>query len=114
MLATGLPAREIIALEPLLTEYDGLEVAGAALRLYEQAAAAVAAAHLAGREEAYSEVRAAEGRAEEGGSRQPPATPRPRWRCRPRPPRRSFGRPRDGKEGGGRKFDRSRPPRRDK
>ena len=42
-LATAYPAREIIALEPLLAEYDGVELAGAALRLLEVARAAVAA-----------------------------------------------------------------------
>ena len=35
-LAEGIPSREVIALEPLLGEYDGLEVAAAALRLLEQ------------------------------------------------------------------------------
>ena len=43
-LATSYPAREIIALEPLLTEYDGVELAGAALRLLEAARATAAAA----------------------------------------------------------------------
>ncbi len=36
VLAEGIPAREILALEPLLNEYDGTEVAGAALRLLER------------------------------------------------------------------------------
>lgn len=35
-LATGIPSREILALEPLLVEHDGLEVAAAALRLLER------------------------------------------------------------------------------
>ncbi|MEK6613058.1 MAG: hypothetical protein AABZ29_09765 [Gemmatimonadota bacterium] len=43
-LAASYPAREIIALEPLLTEYDGVELAGAALRLLEAARATAAAA----------------------------------------------------------------------
>lgn len=36
ILSTGLPAREILALEPLLASYDGTEIAAAALRLLEQ------------------------------------------------------------------------------
>lgn len=43
-LTASYPAREIIALEPLLTEYDGVELAGAALRLLEAARATAAAA----------------------------------------------------------------------
>lgn len=35
-LAAGIPSREVLALEPLLGEYDGLEVAAAALRLLER------------------------------------------------------------------------------
>ncbi len=42
MLATGVPAREVLALEPLLGEHDGLEIAAAALRLLEQTRAAQA------------------------------------------------------------------------
>lgn len=85
VLESGLPAREILALEPLLESHDGIEIAAAALRLLErerairrniEAAAAVAA-------------------------------PRP-----PAPPRMGFERPDRG--GPPRKFDRdARPPRRD-
>ena len=35
VLATAYPSREIVALEPLLAEYDGAEIAGAAIRLLE-------------------------------------------------------------------------------
>ena len=35
-LAAGVPQREVLALEPLLEEYDGLEIAAAALRLVER------------------------------------------------------------------------------
>ena len=35
-LQAGFPAREVIALEPLLAEFDGLEIAAAALRLIER------------------------------------------------------------------------------
>ncbi|MGI8498409.1 MAG: DbpA RNA binding domain-containing protein [Gemmatimonadaceae bacterium] len=37
LLSAGVPAREMIALEPLLAEYDGVEIAAAALRLLERA-----------------------------------------------------------------------------
>jgi ATP-dependent RNA helicase DeaD len=37
VLADGIPARELLALEPLLAEFDGVEVAAAALRLLERA-----------------------------------------------------------------------------
>ena len=36
LLADGVPARELLMLEPLLEEYDGVEVAAAALRLLER------------------------------------------------------------------------------
>ena len=36
LLAAGVPTHELLALEPLLEEYDGLEVAAAALRLLER------------------------------------------------------------------------------
>ena len=35
-LQAGFPAREIMALEPLVAEFDGLEIAAAALRLFER------------------------------------------------------------------------------
>jgi len=35
-LAEGIPSREVLALEPLLREYDGLEIAAAVLRLLER------------------------------------------------------------------------------
>ena len=38
-LSAGAPAREMLALEPLLGEFDGVEIAAAALRLLEQARA---------------------------------------------------------------------------
>jgi hypothetical protein len=37
VLADGVPARELLALEPLLEEYDGVEIAAAALRLLDRA-----------------------------------------------------------------------------
>jgi ATP-dependent RNA helicase DeaD len=39
VLASGIPTHELLALEPLLDEYDGVEVAAAALRLLERARA---------------------------------------------------------------------------
>ncbi len=42
-LTAAYPAREIVALEPLLAEFDGVELAGAALRLLEAARATAAA-----------------------------------------------------------------------
>jgi ATP-dependent RNA helicase DeaD len=36
VLASGIPAHELLALEPLLEEYDGVEIAAAALRLLER------------------------------------------------------------------------------
>ncbi len=59
VLSAGLPAREIVALEPLLADFDGLEIAGAALRMYERAAAEAATAKVAGREELRAELKAA-------------------------------------------------------
>ena len=35
-LQSGFPAREVMALEPLVAEFDGLEIAAAALRLFER------------------------------------------------------------------------------
>jgi hypothetical protein len=40
VLATSYPSREIVSLEPLLAEYDAVELAGAALRLLEAARSA--------------------------------------------------------------------------
>jgi ATP-dependent RNA helicase DeaD len=42
-LATGAPAREVLTLEPLLAEYDGVALAAAALRILERARATPAA-----------------------------------------------------------------------
>jgi hypothetical protein len=102
VLAAGLPAREIVALEPLLTDHDGLEIAGAALRLYERAAEEAATAKMAGREELRAELKAA--RAEPKKEAAPDARPprsfdrdKPRGeRSRSGPPadrERSFGGP---------------------
>ncbi len=70
-LATGHASREVLALEPLLSEYDALDIAGAALRLYETAAAEAVTAKAAGREEIRQEQKAA--RAAEAA-----AAPKPR------------------------------------
>ena len=58
-LANGAPARELLALEPLLSEYDGIEIAAAALYLLDRTRETAAAARGAHRE-------AAQGRAGAG------------------------------------------------
>jgi hypothetical protein len=102
VLAAGLPAREIVALEPLLAEHDGLAIAGAALRLYERAAEDAATARLAGREELRAELKAARAAEPKQTGAAPDARPprsfdreKPRGeRDRTGPPReRSFGGP---------------------
>ena len=101
VLAAGLPAREIVALEPLLAEHDGLAIAGAALRLYERAAEDAATARLAGREELRAELkaaRAAEPKKDAAPEGRPPRSfdrEKPRGeRSRSGPPaERSFGGP---------------------
>jgi hypothetical protein len=116
ILADGLPAREIVALEPMLLEFDGLEIAGAALRLYEAARTEAAGAHLAGREEVRAELRAA--KAERDAAE--PRLPHPRAFDRPKSS--SFDRSRSGRGRGddrgsahpARRDDKSRPPRREK
>ena len=115
-LADKLPAREIVALEPLLAEYDGLEIAGAALRLYEASVAEVAAAKLAGREEVRAEMKAAKAEREAAEVR----IPHPRSFDRPQAGRFDKLRSSRGRsdERGGprppRRDDKARPPRRDK
>jgi len=49
VLDSGVPAREILALEPLLDRHDGIEIAAAALRLLERERAARKSADEAGR-----------------------------------------------------------------
>jgi hypothetical protein len=116
VLAEGLPVREIAALEPLLLEFDGLEIAGAALRLYETARSEAAAAHLAGREEVRAELRAAKAERDAADVR----LPHPRAFDRPKSP--TFDRSRPGRGRGddrggthpARRDDKGRPPRREK
>ena len=62
-LAAGIPTREVLALEPLLTDFDGLAVAAAALRLYEAEKA---------RADAVPTPRTAPGRAEGVNDSRPP------------------------------------------
>ncbi|MFI5245707.1 MAG: hypothetical protein ACHQQR_10805 [Gemmatimonadales bacterium] len=116
VLSAGLPAREIVALEPLLAEHDGLEIAGAALRLYERAAEEAAGAKLAGREELRAELKAARAEPNNAGAPTDARAPRGFVRDKPRgdrvgPPRgeRSFGGPPRGERsarGGDRPFTR--------
>ena len=94
VLAAGLPAREIVALEPLLAEHDGLEIAGAALRLYERAAAEAATAKLAGREELRAELKAARAEPKKPEAAPEGRSPRERSFDREKPRgERSFGGP---------------------
>lgn len=58
-LLAGQVSREVLAVEPLLAEYDGLEIAGAALKLWERAQAEASVAKLLGREEVRQEMKAA-------------------------------------------------------
>ncbi len=59
VLAAGIPSREVLTLEPLLTEHDAIEIAAAALRLWEKAEADALTAKMAGREEVRQEIKAA-------------------------------------------------------
>ncbi|WKW11319.1 hypothetical protein Strain138_000560 [Pseudogemmatithrix spongiicola] len=59
-LAEGIPAREVLALEPLLRENDGLEIAAAALRLLERTRAEQTEQVRAAEERARSQMREAQ------------------------------------------------------
>lgn len=59
-LAEGVPAREVLALEPLLRENDGLEIAAAALRLLERTRAAQAELVRAAEERVRTQMREAQ------------------------------------------------------
>lgn len=63
-LAEGIPSREVLALEPLLREYDGLEIAAAALRLLERTRAAQAELVTAAEQRVRSQMREAQKEAE--------------------------------------------------
>jgi hypothetical protein len=114
VLAAGLPAREIVALEPLLAEHDGLAIAGAALRMYERAAEDAATARLAGREELRAELKAARAEPKKADAAPDSRPPRSFDRDKPRgersrsgPPQdreRSFGGPPRGEPRGERSF----------
>jgi hypothetical protein len=110
VLMRGVPPREIISLEPLLEQFDALEIAAAGLQLLDREraqrrhaaeAAAARPATSAGGPSAPSNVRDRS----TAGSRERPTGPR-----RERPTSGGRDRPdRDG--GGGPRADRSRPPR---
>jgi hypothetical protein len=101
VLAAGLPAREIVALEPLLAEHDGLEIAGAALRLYERAAEEAATAKLAGREELRAELKAARAEPKKADAAPEGRAPRSFDREKPRGERDRSGPPRGERSFGG-------------
>lgn len=100
-LAEGVPTREVLALEPLLGEHDGLEIAAAALRLLERTRASqaelVAAAEQRvrkGMQEAAREAAERDGPRDGGREERPRGfAPRgkPGFGDRPRPGARSFG-----------------------
>ena len=109
-LAQGIPVREVLALEPLLSDFDGLAIAAAALKLYEREKT---------RADGLASARPAE-RAAPQESRAPrEASERPRFDREARdarPPRkfdRDGGPPRkfDRESGPPRKFDREERPR---
>jgi hypothetical protein len=87
-LAAGLPARELLALEPLLAEFDGVELAAAALRLLDRARATPIAAPAA----APAPTRDREERPRDERPRdERPREDRPRRSFDDRPPKRPFG-----------------------
>lgn len=103
-LTTGAPTRELLALEPLLAEYDGLELAAAALHLLDRARATPIPVFTP-----------APPSAPPSRERPPRRDERPPRRDdRPRPPRAGDDRPRPPRAGGDRPPRRDdRPPRRD-
>jgi hypothetical protein len=101
VLSAGLPAREIVALEPLLAEHDGLEIAGAALRLFERAAEEAATARLAGREELRAELKAARAEPKAADAAPEGRPPRTFERSKPRGDRDRSGPPRGERSFGG-------------
>lgn len=84
VLDSGVPAREILALEPLLDRHDGIEIAAAALRLLERARAARKSADEAAR-------RGPPGREERPQGRPHRPSDRPSDRSSARPSDRSSG-----------------------
>jgi phosphoglycolate phosphatase-like HAD superfamily hydrolase len=105
VLESGLPAREILALEPLLENHDGIEIAAAALRLLERErsarktieAAAAQAAAVPKREPPARMGYDRPPRSMDSDSRPPRSGGRPPQDRGGRPPRNGGGRPpRDG------------------
>jgi ATP-dependent RNA helicase DeaD len=109
VLEQGVGSREVLALEPLLERYDGIEVAAAALRLLEKERT-LRAADAEARRPAPTERDRDRGDRGDRGDRDR----RPAFGKREGPPRK-FDRDQPGKfdRGAPRKFDRDRPPRRD-
>ncbi len=112
-LAEGVPSREVLALEPLLHENDGLEIAAAALRLLEKERAAQSERVQAAEQRVRSQMR--EAQKEKEAAERPPRGPDfslrgegPRGFTKDRPPRprREFG---DKREGGEKREFRERP-----
>jgi hypothetical protein len=125
-LAEGIPSREVLALEPLLHENDGLEIAAAALRLLEKTRAVHQEQVMAAESRVRSQMREAQKEKEalekEEGRESAPRSFKPRgdgprsFGEKPRgsfgdKPRGGFGRDRDDKPRGGFGRDRDDKPR---
>jgi len=100
LLDSGVAARDVLALEPLLDRYDGIEIAAAALRLLERERTLRKAAQDDARAKQDAAARAAASPPPARGGFEGPAGGRSSGSGERRP---SFGGPR---EGGGRSFDR--------
>lgn len=106
VLVTGIPTREVLALEPLLGEHDALEIAAAALRLLERTRASQAELVAAAEQRVRTAMREAqqEREAAGGGDR-----PRSFMHRGAKPDFGSRGdRPREGRSGPGARSDRPR------
>lgn len=97
VLAASYPAREILAVEPLLADFDGVELAGAALRLLETARAAGTAAPAAAPVAAVAAAPAAPRRDDRAAPSRAPREDRPR-EDRPRGDRPRGDRPERGRD----------------
>ena len=120
VLVNGIPSREVLALEPLLAEYDGLEIAAAALRLLDRTRAQTDELVKAAEARLRAAMKEAQ-QAEAAESREPRERPiridrrdlpRTFGDDRPRKPR-PFTPRGDGPRGEGPRGDKPRGPRRD-
>lgn len=109
-LAEGIPSREVLALEPLLREYDGLEIAAAVLRLLERTRASQAEAITAAEQRVRTQMR--EAQKEKDAAERADSGPPRGFKGRSDGPRefrpRGDGPPRGGPRSGPRPFSRDR------